>query len=80
LRSSSPTPTCKAGDLGLPTPGLELKLVPTDGKTEVRYRGPNITPGYWRAPEATAEAFDEEGFFCTGDAVQWIDENDNTRA
>ncbi|MFO1244426.1 MAG: feruloyl-CoA synthase [Ramlibacter sp.] len=69
-------PNVKAGYLGVPTPGLELKLVPTDGKTEVRYKGPNITPGYWRAPEATAEAFDEEGFFCTGDAVQWIDEND----
>jgi feruloyl-CoA synthase len=67
-------PHVRAGDLGVPTPGLELKLVPVDGKTEVRYRGPNITPGYWRAPQETAEAFDEEGFFKTGDAVQWIDE------
>jgi feruloyl-CoA synthase len=66
----------RAGDLGVPTPGLELKLVDTDGKTEVRYKGPNITPGYWRAPKETAEAFDEEGFFCTGDAVKWIDETD----
>ena len=66
----------KAGDIGVPTPGLELKLVPVDGKTEVRYRGPNITPGYWRAPEATQEAFDEEGFFSTGDAVAWIDPSD----
>ncbi len=66
----------KAGDLGVPTPGLELKLVPVDGKVEVRYRGPNITPGYWRAPEATQEAFDEEGFFSTGDAVAWIDPGD----
>jgi feruloyl-CoA synthase len=66
-------PFVQAGDLGVPTPGLELKLVPVDGKTEVRYRGPNITPGYWRAPKETAEAFDEEGFFKTGDAVQWID-------
>jgi feruloyl-CoA synthase len=40
-------------------------------KVEIRYRGPNITPGYWRNPEATAEAFDEEGYFCTGDAVAW---------
>ncbi|GAA4337088.1 feruloyl-CoA synthase [Variovorax defluvii] len=69
-------PEVKSGDLGLPAPGIELKLVDIDGKTEVRYRGPNITPGYWRAPEATAEAFDEEGFFCTGDAVTWIDESD----
>ncbi|AOS79081.1 AMP-dependent synthetase and ligase [Hydrogenophaga intermedia] len=66
-------PEVKSGDLGLPAAGLELKLVPSGDKTEVRYRGPNITPGYWRSPEATAEAFDEEGFFCTGDAVAWID-------
>jgi feruloyl-CoA synthase len=69
-------PNVRAGDLGVPTPGLELKLVDMQGKTEVRYRGPNITPGYWRAPKETAEAFDEEGFFCTGDAVKWIDETD----
>lgn len=69
-------PYVKAGDLGLPTPGLELKLVDIDGKTEVRYKGPNITPGYWRMPQETAEAFDEEGFFKTGDAVKWIDETD----
>ncbi|MDR6538439.1 feruloyl-CoA synthase [Variovorax soli] len=68
-------PEVKSGDLGLPAPGIEIKLVDIDGKTEVRYRGPNITPGYWRAPEATAEAFDEEGFFRTGDAVAWIDES-----
>ncbi len=67
-------PNVKAGDLGVPTPGLELKLVPTDGKTEIRYKGANISPGYWRAPEATAAAFDDEGFFCSGDAVRWIDE------
>ena len=70
------SPNVNAGDLGLPTPGLELKLVDMQGKTEVRYKGPNITPGYWRQPEETAEAFDEEGFFKTGDAVKWIDETD----
>ena len=67
-------PHVRAGDLGVPTTGMELKLVPVDGKVEVRYRGPNITPGYWRAPAETAAAFDEEGFFCTGDAVKWIDD------
>jgi feruloyl-CoA synthase len=70
------SPNVKAGDLGVPTPGVEVKLVDAQGKTEVRYRGPNITPGYWRAPTETAEAFDEEGFFCSGDAVKWIDETD----
>ncbi|MCX7261712.1 MAG: feruloyl-CoA synthase [Burkholderiales bacterium] len=69
-------PFVNAGDLGVPTPGLELKLVDMGGKTEVRYRGPNITPGYWRYAEETKASFDDEGFFCTGDAVKWIDETD----
>ena len=70
------SPNVRAGDLGVPTPGMELKLVPIGDKTEVRYRGPNITPGYWRMPEETAESFDEEGFFKTGDAVLWINPED----
>lgn len=70
------SPNVQAGDLGLPAPGLELKLVPNEGKVEVRYRGPNITRGYWRAPEETAAHFDDEGYFCTGDALKWIDERD----
>ena len=68
-------PNVKAGDLGLPAPGIELKLVPSGDKVEVRYRGPNITPGYWRNTEATAESFDEEVFFCTVYSVKWIDED-----
>ena len=67
------SPDVKSGYLGLPCAGMELKLVPVDGKTEVRYKGPNVTAGYWRNDEATKECFDAEGFFCTGDAVQWID-------
>ncbi len=63
----------KSGHIGLPAPGMELKLVPSGDKTEVRYRGPNVTPGFWRAPEQTHESFDEEGFYCSGDAVKPID-------
>jgi feruloyl-CoA synthase len=70
------SPDVKAGDLGVPAPGMELKLAAVDGKTEVRYKGPNVSPGYWRAPLETAQAFDEEGFFRTGDAVKWIDDGD----
>jgi feruloyl-CoA synthase len=66
----------RAGEIGIPLPGLEVKLLPNGDKTEIRYRGPNVTPGYWRAPDQTREAFDEEGFFCSGDAVKWYDPDD----
>ena len=68
-----PRPEVESGDLGLPGAGLHLKLVPMGDKVEVRYKGPNVTPGYWRAPEANAESFDEEGFLKSGDAVVWRD-------
>jgi feruloyl-CoA synthase len=63
----------RSGHIGLPVPGVEVKLVPEGDKTEIRFRGPNVMPGYWRAPEQTREAFDEEGFYRTGDAVKFID-------
>ena len=66
----------RSGHIGLPCPGVEVKLVPGKGKTEIRFRGPNVMPGYWRLPEATAHAFDEEGFYRTGDAVKWTDPAD----
>jgi feruloyl-CoA synthase len=69
-------PDWQPGLIGLPAAGMEVKLAPVGDKLEVRYRGPNITPGYWRNPEATQEAFDDEGFFHTGDAVAWIDPQD----
>jgi len=69
----------RAGHVGLPCPGVEAKLVPVDGKVEVRFRGPNVMPGYWREPALTAAAFDEEGFYCTGDAVRWVDPADPDR-
>jgi feruloyl-CoA synthase len=65
-------PAC-AGRVGLPPPGVTLKLVPTDGKLAARVRGPGVTPGYWRRDDLTAAAFDEEGFLQTGDALDWVD-------
>lgn len=65
-----------AANMGLPAPGMELKLVPFEGKLEARVRGPNITPGYWRQPEFTAAAFDEEGFYRLGDTFKFADPND----
>ena len=67
------------GNIGPPLPGQEVKLVPNGGKLEIRVRGPNITPGYWRAPELTKQAFDDEGYFITGDAVTFVDESDASR-
>lgn len=62
-----------AGELGTPCPGMEIKLVRDGDKTEIRYRGPNVTAGYWRAPQESAALFDEEGFLRSGDAVRWRD-------
>lgn len=69
-------PISHAGIIGLPAPGCELKLVPREGKLEMRVRGPNITPGYVELPEQTAAAFDEDGWFRTGDAGRLADPAD----
>jgi feruloyl-CoA synthase len=61
------------GAIGIPVPGVELKLAPQAQKLEARVRGPNVTPGYWRQPELTARAFDEDGFYRFGDAVRFVD-------
>ncbi len=66
-------PGWRAGVIGLPAPGLELKLAPVDGKLEVRYRGPSVTPGYWRQPELRAQCWDDEGYFRSGDAAAFIE-------
>jgi len=63
----------RSGNIGVPIPGTELKLVPSGDKLEVRVRGPNVTPGYWKAPDLTAQAFDAEGFYLIGDAVTFAD-------
>jgi feruloyl-CoA synthase len=68
--------TDQAGVIGIPIPGVEAKLVPREAKLEVRVRGPNITPGYWRQPELTAQAFDEDGFYIFGDALRFVDSAD----
>jgi feruloyl-CoA synthase len=69
-------PAERAANIGLPGPGLELKLVPSGGKLEARLRGPNITPGYWREPDLTANAYDEEGYYKLGDALAFEDPAD----
>jgi feruloyl-CoA synthase len=69
----------RTGNVGLPLPGVELKLVPREGKLEARLKGENIMPGYWRAPALTAEAFDEERFYKIGDALKFADPNDPAR-
>ena len=63
----------RSGNIGVPIPGTELKLVPSGDKLEVRVRGPNVMPGYWKAPELTAQAFDSEGFYLIGDAMKFAD-------
>ncbi|KIU46797.1 MULTISPECIES: feruloyl-CoA synthase [Bradyrhizobium] len=65
--------TSRSGHVGLPVSGNDAKLVPNNGKLEVRAKGPNVTPGYWRQPELTAKAFDEEGFYKFGDALKPAD-------
>ena len=69
----------RAGEVGLPAPGVELKLVPVGQKLEARLRSPSITPGYWRQPELTRLAFDDEGFYRIGDALRFVDPEDISR-
>jgi feruloyl-CoA synthase len=66
----------RPGNIGVPAPGVELKLVPNEGKLEARLKGPNITPGYWRRPDLTKEAFDAEGYYKIGDALKFVDAAD----
>ncbi|MGJ5176860.1 feruloyl-CoA synthase [Bradyrhizobium oligotrophicum] len=68
--------TSRSGHVGLPVPGNEAKLVPNNGKLEVRAKGPNVTPGYWRLPEVSAAAFDDEGYYKMGDALKPVDPAD----
>jgi feruloyl-CoA synthase len=66
----------RPGNIGLPVPGVDMKLVPCGGKLEVRVRGPVVTPGYWKRPDLTRDAFDSDGFYKPGDAVRFADPSD----
>ena len=70
---------CASGVIGTPCPGVTLKLIPNGDKTEIRVKAVTVTPGYWKNEEQTAAAFDEEGFYCLGDAVKYIDPKDPQR-
>jgi len=69
----------RAGPIGVPAPGVEIKLVPGGAKLEIRVRGPNVTPGYWKRADLTAAAFDDDGFYRPGDAVQLADPADDNK-
>ena len=75
---TTPT-TARSGVIGLPAAGNVLKLTPCEGKLELRVRSPSVTPGYWRQPELTETAFDEEGFYRLGDAARLLDPADPTK-
>jgi feruloyl-CoA synthase len=66
----------RAGVMGLPAPGTSLKLLPTADKLEIRVKGPNVTPGYWRRPDLTQAAFDDDGYYKIGDAARLADPHD----
>jgi len=66
----------RVGLIGLPLPGITLKLVPNGTKLEVRVKGPTVTPGYLKRPDLTKAAFDDEGFYSLGDAAKFVDESD----
>jgi feruloyl-CoA synthase len=69
----------RAGVIGLPAPGTAIKLAPVGPKLELRVKGPNVTPGYWRRPDLAAGSFDEDGFWRMGDAGKLADPDDPAR-
>jgi feruloyl-CoA synthase len=74
--TSAHFPDPPIGCIGVPLPANAIKLTPVADKLEIRVSGPNVTPGYYRAPELTAKLFDEEGFYCSGDAGKLVDDRD----
>ena len=69
----------RSGGIGHPAPGVEMRLASVEGKLEARYRGPSVTPGFWRRADLTQNAFDADGFYCSGDAVRFVDPADPQR-
>ena len=69
-------PMDRPGNIGVPGPGIAVKLAPAGDKLEIRVKGPNVTPGYYKAPDLSAKAFDEDGWLRTGDAVRLADPAD----
>src|SRR4051794_8269373 len=76
LATAAHFPIDRAGVIGVPVPGVEIKLAPVDDKLEMRVKGPNVTPGYFGQPELTSKAFDEDGWYRTGDAGRLEDPED----
>ncbi len=66
----------QSGGIGHPAPGVEVRLAPVGDKLEVRYRGPSVTPGFWRREAQTRAAYDPDGFYCSGDAARFLDAQD----
>ncbi|WP_223567788.1 AMP-binding protein [Agrobacterium tumefaciens] len=77
VASISPRDNVRADNIGSPLPGAEIKLVPNEDKSELVIRGPMVTPGYWRRPDLSAQAFDQDGFYRIGDAGKLVDEADS---
>lgn len=79
MTETAPSCTFTTGDVdlqgyvGLPAPGCQIRLIRAGDKLEARYRGPHVMPGYWRDKKQTCSAFDEEGYFCSGDALKFVD-------
>jgi feruloyl-CoA synthase len=79
LATAAHFPLEKAGVIGIPCPGVSLKMIPNGASYELRVKGPNVTPGYFRRPDLTAAAFDKDGYYLIGDAGRFVDTDDPSK-
>ncbi len=79
LATAAHFPLEKAGVIGIPCPGVSLKMLPNGDSYELRVKGPNVTPGYFRRPDLTAAAFDADGYYLIGDAGRFVDPDDPSK-